>query len=367
MFYNWQQKDWPDFQYQTTDIEDLLLDFAERTGRISGLLLGLSEETQTEAVIQTMISEALKTSAIEGEFLSRSDVTSSIRRNLGLDTHIPRTKDQRVEGIAALMLDVRSGFSEPLSLHMLFTWHKLLFSGRTDVLAGSWRTHEKPMQVISGAIGKEKVHFEAPPSKKVEAEMEHFIHWFNQTAPSSGNGIKKPIIRAAIAHSWFESIHPFEDGNGRIGRAISEKALSQHLKRPVMISLSKSIESDKKAYYNALQKVQRSNEITPWITYFTRTVLDAQKDAEQEIEFTLKKTRFFDLHKDELNPRQLKAVRRMLEEGPGGFEGGMNARKYISLTQTSKATATRDLQDLLQKNILITSGGGRSTRYDVNL
>ena len=228
---------------------------------------------------------------------------------------------------------------------------------------GQWRSHEEPMQIVSGAIGREIVHFEAPPSNTVSSEMNKFIAWFNV----SQNSIKKPIIRSAIAHLYFESIHPFEDGNGRIGRAIAEKALSQSIGRPVLFSLSKSIEGNKNDYYEALKAAQRSNEITDWINYFVKTVLDAQIDAEQEIEFTLKKTKFFDQHKDELNDRQQKVVRRMLEEGHQGFEGGMNARKYVSIASTSKATATRDLQDLVQKGIFKPIGGGRSTRYDINI
>jgi Fic family protein len=193
--------------------------------------------------------------------------------------------------------------------------------------------------------------------------MQRFLLWFNESQDS----IKKPIMRAAIAHLYFESIHPFEDGNGRIGRAIAEKALSQNIGRPVLFSLSKSMEAKKKAYYDALQKAQRSNEITEWMHYFVNTVLEAQIDAEQEIEFTLKKAKFFSQYQDQLNDRQQKGIRRMLEEGPNGFEGGMNARKYVGITGTSKATATRDLQDLVQKEIFTPIGGGRSTRYELKL
>ena len=363
MRYNWQQKDWPNFQYQTTDIEDNLFDFAQRTGRISGVLEGLSETEQTEAMINLMVSEAIKTSEIEGEYLSRNDVMSSIKRNLGIQPNLPLTRDKRAEGVAELMLAVRNGFSEPLTTPVLLDWHTMLLKGNSRVQVGQWRTHEEPMQIVSGGMGRESVHFEAPPSKQVPAEMDGFINWFN----TSQDEIKKPIVRAAIAHLYFESIHPFEDGNGRIGRAIAEKALSQGIGRPVLFSLSKSIEGNKKAYYKALQKAQRSNKITDWISYFVQTVLDAQIDAEQEIEFTLKKTKFFDQHKDELNDRQQKVVRRMLEEGHQVFEGGMNARKYVSLTGASKATATRDLQDLVQKEIFKPIGGGRSTRYEINI
>lgn len=363
MHYNWQQKDWPNFQYQINGIEDKLFDFAQRTGRISGVLAGLSETEQTEAIINLMVSEAIKTSEIEGEYLSRNDVMSSIRRNLGLNPEFPMAKDKRAEGVAELMLAVRSDFKKPLTSEMLFKWHTMLMKGNTQIQIGQWRTHVEPMQIVSGGIDREVVHFEAPPSKSVSAEMKGFIKWYN----TSHDVIKKPILRAAIAHLYFETIHPFEDGNGRIGRAVAEKALSQSIARPVLFSLSKSIEGNKKAYYDALQRAQRSNEITDWINYFVRTVLDAQIDAEQEIDFTLKKTKFFDQRKDELNERQKKVVRRMLEEGYQGFKGGMNARKYVSLAKTSKATATRDLQDLVAKGIFKPIGGGRSTRYEINI
>lgn len=363
MKYNWQQKDWSNFHYKTDAIEDLLFDFAQRSGRISGIVDGFSESEQTDAMINLMVSEAIKTSEIEGEYLSRNDVMSSIRRNLGLNPELPVSKDKRVEGVTELMLAIRKQFTAPLSEKTLLDWHAMLMKGSKGIQIGEWRSHEEPMQIVSGAIGREVVHFEAPPPKSVSSEMNGFIKWFNE----SQNKIKKPIIRSAIAHLYFESIHPFEDGNGRIGRAIAEKALSQSIGRPALFSLSKSIESNKNKYYDALKAAQRTNEISNWINYFVKTVLDAQIDAEQEIEFTLKKTKFFDNHKDALNDRQQKVVQRMLDEGHLGFEGGMNARKYVSLAKTSKATATRDLQDLVAKGIFKPTGGGRSTRYAIQL
>ena len=363
MKYNWQQKDWPNFQYKTEDIDNLLYDFAQRIGRISGVLDGFSESEQSEAMINLMVSEAIKTSEIEGEYLSRKDVMSSIRRNLGLNPELPISKDNRVEGVTELMLAIRQQFTVPISEKMLTDWHTMLMKGSKGIQIGQWRSHEEPMQIVSGAIGRETVHFEAPPSNTIPSKMSGFITWFNESQKS----IKKPIIRSAIAHLYFVTIHPFEDGNGRIGRAIAEKALSQSIGRPVLFSLSKSIEANKNSYYNALKSAQRSNEITDWINYFVKTVLDAQIDAEQEIEFTLKKTKFFDNNKKILNDRQQKVVRRMLEEGHQGFEGGMNARKYVSIVSTSKATATRDLQDLVQKDIFSPIGGGRSTRYELKM
>ena len=288
---------------------------------------------------------------------------ASIRRNLGLHPHFPPTRDLRAQGVAELMLAVRNDFSAPLTEKMLFSWHAMLLKGSTHMVIGAWRTHPEPMQIASRAMGREVVHFEAPPSSQVPGEMDRFIAWYN----TSEKELTKPVIRAALAHLYFESIHPFEDGNGRIGRAIAEKALSQNLQRPVLFSLSRSIESNKKAYYEQLQRAQRSNEITDWIAYFTRTIQEAQIEAEQEIIFTLRKNRFFDIHKGRFNPRQEKVVKRMLEEGPQGFEGGMNARKYVSITGTSSASATRDLQDLVNKGIFKAVGGGRSSRYELFL
>ncbi|WKN45385.1 Fic family protein [Tunicatimonas pelagia] len=368
MAYNWQLPDWPDFTYSIDEVEDKLFDFAQRVGRVSGVLAGLPDTTQTEAVIDLMVSEAVKTSEIEGEYLSRQDVMSSIRNNLGLNPSVENVSDKRAEGAAELMIDVRDSYAEPLTQDKLFAWHRMLMKGNRRIAIGEWRSHEEPMQVVSGALGKEKVHYEAPPSSLVPAEMAQFIRWFNETGPGGKNEIKKPILHSAIAHLYFETIHPFEDGNGRIGRAISEKALSQHINRPILLSLSRSIEANKNAYYGALQRAQQSNEVTNWIIYFVDMVLDAQTQAEELIDFTLKKTRFFDRFKNSLNERQLKAIRRMLDEGPKGFEGGMSAKKYISITHTSKATATRDMQDLVEQGVFVpVGGGGRSTRYDLKL
>lgn len=367
MIYNWQQREWPNFTYSLENVEDLLFDYMSRVGQLEGYLEGLDRDEQLEALIQTMVAEAIKSSEIEGEYLEREDVKSSVRNNLGLNVPKDVVSDQRATGIAALLTDVRDTFSEPLTKDKLFAWHSSLMLGADDVLVGTWRTHKEPMQVISGALGKQKVHFEAPPSSAIPNEMKHFLQWFNDSSPSGKYPIKKPIIRSAIAHLYFESIHPFEDGNGRLGRCISEKALSQYSNRPILISLSRGIEADKRAYYHQLEKAQKSNDITEWLAYFVKTVLIAQEQTTQEVAFTLKKARFFDRFNEQLNDRQLRAVQRMLEEGPKGFEGGMNARKYIGITKTSKATATRDLQDLVGKDILVPTGGGRSTRYELAL
>jgi Fic family protein len=365
--YNWQQPEWPDFTYNSGEIEDALFAFAEETGHISGLLKAMPENMQLDAVISTMVAEAIKTSEIEGEYLSRQDVVSSIRNNLGLNTNPDPVKDKKAQGVGELMVDLRNTYNKALTKTKLFDWHKMLLKQNKAINTGAWRKDSAPMQVISGAIGKEKIHFEAPPSARVAEEMSHFIRWFNDTAPGGTKEIKKAPLRSAIAHLYFESIHPFEDGNGRIGRALAEKALCQTVGRPLLLSLSRTIEANKKAYYNALEKAQRSNEITDWIVYFVNTILQAQVQAKELISHTIQKAKFFDHFRESLNERQLKAINKMLDAGPEGFEGGMTAKKYISITKASKATATRDLQMLVELNVLQLAGGGRSTSYTLLL
>lgn len=366
MRYNWQQPDWPDFTYDASQIEDLLIDFAQKLGRSSGLLEALPENRQQEAVIELMVAEAIKTSEIENEYLSRKDVMSSIRRNLGLTTNIDKANDLRAEGASELMVSVRERHDEPLSEEMLFKWHIMIMKGSKGINAGQWRSYKDPMQVVSGSIGRETVHFEAPPSERVPEEMRHFIKWFNDTAPGGVKEIKNAPVRSAIAHAYFETIHPFEDGNGRIGRAISEKAISEGMGNPALISLSRTIEANKNDYYNALKEAQSSNDLTNWINYFVQVIVNAQTEAEELIAFTVKKSKFFDRYVNKLNERQIRVANRMLEEGPKGFDGGMSAKKYMAIAKTTKATATRDLQDLVEQGAFLVSGGGRSTRYEVN-
>ena len=364
--FNWQLPDWPHFTYRLAHEDHLLFDFAKRAGRVSGLLETMPTHSQNDTVIEMMVFEAIKTSAIEGEFLSREDVMSSIKRNLGLNPRLKQVHDLRAQGAAELMINVRQTFDEPLSEEMLFSWHKMIMKGSKGINTGQWRSHAEPMQVVSGPIGRETVHFEAPPSTQVPAEMKRFIQWFNDTGPGGSDEINKPPIRSAIAHVYFETIHPFEDGNGRIGRAISEKALSQGIGQPALISLSRTIEENRNAYYEGLKSAQKTNDLTEWILYFVNVILDAQKIAQEYIEFTLRKTKYFDHYRPLLNDRQSRAVLRMLEEGPKGFQGGMTAKKYMTINKTSKATATRDLHDLAVKGALKAYGGGRSTRYEIH-
>jgi len=369
MIYNWQKSDWPNFRYDLSTLHETLCSIAEKTGLISGKLAHLTKSLQTEAMINLMVEEAVKTSEIEGEYISRPDVRSSIKNRLGLNQEVVRVHDKRASGVVELMFDVRNTFKQSITEAKLFDWHLMLLSGsfNPNLRIACWRTHEEPMQIISGHQGKWVVHYEAPPSENVPKEMKKFIRWFNDTAPGKPHAIKFAPVRAAIAHLYFESIHPFEDGNGRIGRAIAEKALSQGFGYPAMLSLSQAIEAEKKAYYAALNLASKSNEITAWIHYFVNIVLKAQIEVETQINFILKKAVFFDNFKDVLNERQLKVVRRMMQAGIKGFEGGMSAKKYMIITGTSKATATRDLQHLLAIHAFRQIGSGRSARYELNL
>jgi len=366
MIYNWQHEEWPKFRYDTAETDELWQQFNVNAGQSSGLCLGLSVADQQKVLLDNLVAEAMKTSAIEGEFFSREDVYSSIKKNLGL---IPDkiVKDEKTKGIAALVVKVHETYAAPLSKTMLFNWHTLLMQGYSNINKGKWRTGTEPMQVISGAIGKETVHFEAPPSQCVPAEMNQFIDWFNHTAPNKDGAIKNPMIRSAIAHLYFETIHPFEDGNGRIGRTIAEKVLSQGIGSPTMFSLSKEIDKNKKGYYTALKQGQHTLNLTHWLSYFTQLIINAQQDALNATLFTLKTSRFFETYKGQLNQRQQKVVKRMLDAGHEGFEGGMTAKKFMSMTKASKATATRDLQSLYEIGIFIKEGGGRNIHYQLKL
>jgi Fic family protein len=367
--YNWQLPDWPNFRYDLSAIEETLFSIAEKKGLISGKISHLSKQLQTEAMISLMVEEAVKTSKIEGEKISRLDIRSSIKNKLGLNPTFVNVFDTRAKGIAELMLDVHGTYKEPLSEEKLFDWHIMLLSGSSNqhLRIGYWRTQEEPMQIVSGHYDKWVIHFEAPPSKDIPNEMSRFIRWFNDTSPANANAIKFAPVRAAIAHLYFESIHPFEDGNGRIGRAIAEKALSQGFGYPVMLSLSQVMEADKKAYYAAISAASKTNDLTDWIAYFVHIILSAQHEVEVQINFILQKSAFLDKYENILNERQLKVIKRMLQAGIKGFKGGMSAKKYMVIAATSKATATRDLKELHDMQAFKQSGSGRSVRYELNL
>ena len=358
--YNWQHKDWPDFKFDGASIDTELMKFMLKAGALKGMITALPEAISTETIVQIMVAEAIKTSEIEGEIINRIDVMSSIRKNLGLPIS-KEPKDKNAIGLSQLLIDVRNTYTHPLTQSKILEWHNLLMGNNKRINAGQWRKGIAPMLVISGSASDPKVHFEAPPSKSIPKQMKGFIDWYNTSEISS------PIIKAAVAHLYFVSIHPFEDGNGRIGRAIAEKALSQGFESPILFSISKAIEENRSDYYKALQQAQQKLEITKWIEWFASIIMIAQDDAEKTIQFTIKKVNFFDKYDKSFNDRQRKVIKRMLEEGVSGFKGGMNVNKYISITNTSKATATRDLQELVAMNVFMIKGAGRATGYEINI
>jgi Fic family protein len=366
MKWNWQQEDWPNFRYDVPQLEGRESLFLKEGGTVLGSLKHLGHQDKETLTIDLMSVEALKTSEIEGEHLNRESVQSSIRQQFGL--HPSKKKVALAEqGIAEMLVDLYRSFSEPLTHATLFSWHRMVMKGRHDLMdVGGYRTHEDPMQVVSGADYNPKVHFEAPPSSRVKAEMDRFCTWFNRTSPT-GETPLPALTRGGIAHLYFICIHPFEDGNGRIGRAIAEKALSQSFGAPTLIALSYVIEKNKKSYYSALEEANKSNEITPWLIYFEKTILEAQRSTGQHIEFLIKKTKLYDRLRGELNERQERVLARVFREGPDGFKGGLSAENYLKITGTSRATATRDLQDLVEKGAFVKTGEKKSTRYTLNL
>jgi Fic family protein len=366
MLWNWEHKDWPEFSFVPAALDGLEMLFHAKSLYLSGTYLHLNRDNKTALTIDLLSDEAYKTSEIEGEYLNRDSLRSSIRRCMGLSADTVKVSPGE-QGIAEMMVNLYQTYPLPLTHKMLFDWHLMLTRTRRDLYnIGSYRAHEEPMQVVSGTLEKPKIHFEAPPSARVPDEMNNFVEWFNYTAP---NGIAPlpALTRAAIAHLYFVSIHPFEDGNGRIARALVEKSLSQALNRPSLIALSHLIHKHKKDYYSALEKANKNNEISDWLDYFSKTILSAQDYTQQIIEFLIKKTRLFDRMRGQLNERQERVLVRIFQEGVEGFKGGLSAENYIKITKTSRATATRDLQDLVDKEILHRTGERRSTRYSLNL
>jgi Fic family protein len=368
MRYNWQNPDWPNFVYDENIARTTIYQYAIATGLTKGELSHLSRDQKQDTLIEMMLDEAVHTSLIEGESFELEDIRSSLRKHLGLSSKKSVIRNKNALGIAKLMIETRETFNSDLTSQQLWRWHKLLMEHSDQshqIIIAGWRSDSAPMQIISGHFGHEKVHFEAPPSNRVPKEMEHFIQWFNQTNKS---GMPGPI-RAAIAHLYFESIHPFDDGNGRIGRAICEKALSQDLGSPVILSLSKTIDKHRKEYYQELAIASRYDlTINRWIEFFVGLILESQHDAQKTIAHTIQITKFWQKYGTLLNDRQVLVMKKMLATGPNGFIGGISAKKYMRLAGCSKATATRDLQNLTAKGcIKRLPAEGRSTSYSLAL
>lgn len=313
-----------------------------------------------------MSNEAIKTSEIEGEILNRASIQSSIKKNLGLTTDSDKIPPAEY-GISEMMVDLYLNFDKPLTHNQLFEWHKMLTNGRRDLTdIGKYRTHKSPMQVVSGRLDKPTVHFEAPPSNTMEVEMEQLITWFNKVHDPKYTSML-PLAKAGLTHLYFVCIHPFEDGNGRIARALAEKSIALNTGQPTLISLSHTIEAHRKKYHQALKDNNTTLEITDWLLYFGQTILDAQQYTLKRIDFIVEKTKFFDRHKTQLNERQLKVITRLFDAGHTGFKGGLSAKNYVKIAKTSESTATRDLVDLVEKEILTKTGTLKSSRYELNI
>jgi Fic family protein len=362
MTWNWQQSEWPEFAWDGGRLRQAEERFLVAGGSLAGTIKHLEDDDREQLVIDAISLEALKTSEIEGEFLDRVSVQSSIRRQLGLATDRRRVPPAE-QGIGEMMVDVCQRFDEPLGEETLCEWHRMLTHGRTDLTdIGLYRTGSEPMQVVSGATYDPRVHFEAPPSARVPDEMARFVEWFNRTTPAGSDPLPA-VTRAGLAHLYIESIHPFEDGNGRLGRAVSEKALAQALGQPTLTALAATILIKRRAYYDALEAANKQNEVTDWLAWFAAIILEAQQRATARVAFVLEKTRLLDRLRGQLNERQEKVLLRMLREGPEGFRGGLSASNYMTITGATSATATRDLGNLVAKDALTRKGERRHTRY----
>lgn len=359
-----QRGDWPRFRWSHDQVVQQLASVRHRQGRLIGRMEALGFTLRTEAVLQSLTEEVLKSSEIEGEILNKDQVRSSIARRLGMDIGAATPADRHVEGVVEMMLDATQEYRAPLTAQRLFDWHAALFptgrSGMRRITVGAWReTNADPMQVVSGPVGRERVHYEAPPAEKLKHETEAFLGWFNQEEPID------EVLKAAIAHLWFVTIHPFEDGNGRIARAIADMALARSENSPQRFySMSAQIHMERNAYYDVLEATQKGDlDITNWLEWFLGCLSRAFDGAETILGSVLKKARFWERHGgEEFNERQRKVLNRLLD----GFEGKMTSSKWAALGKCSQDTASRDIDDLVKRGILAKdAAGGRSTSYSL--
>lgn len=368
----WQQPDWPDFNWQAERLAGLLRECVQAQGQLMGMAGSVSHALGAQTELDALLQNIVTSSAIEGEQLNVGSVRSSLARRLGLELVDGTSVSPRSEGLAQLMLDATRRFAEPLTCARLLEWHRWLFPDQENDLSaramhvGALRGDE-PMQVVSGRIDRPTVHFEAPPRTGLERQLEQFLDWFeasrNQTALD-------PLLRAGIAHFWFVTLHPFDDGNGRLTRTITDLALAQGEAQAIRFyAMSASILEDRSGYYRILESSQKATlDITEWLDWFLQTLLRSLRQAIARIDSVLGKTRFWQAHREsELSVEQVKVLNRLLDGGDRGFEQGISAGQYQAVAKVSKATATRHLADLLDKGCLQRlSGGGRSTRYRIN-
>lgn len=356
----WQLASWPEYIFDANFNKENEDHFLNHAGILKGSLKHLNTDDHQSIQIELLIQEAINTSKIEGEILQRDSVQSSIRKHLGLHTG-QKKFEPKAFGISEMMVDLYHHFDQSLNHHTLFTWHTMLCNGRRDIdRIGSYRTHREPMQIVSSNLKDPKLFYEAPPSNKVHHEMENYLHWFNDKVI---NPQWPALTFASLAHLYFEQIHPFEDGNGRIGRALAEKAISMRLGYPSLSSCSTIIESHRKMYYNEIQQCNHSLNTNSWINYFSNVITQGQQYSIDLVDFVIFKTKFFQRNSGMMNDRQKKVIHRIFDAGPSGFEGGLSAANYKAIAKTSTATTTRDLAELLELGMIERRGQLKGSRY----
>jgi Fic family protein len=362
--YIWEQPDWPNFRWDDRRLIEPLAVARLKQGRLLGSMARLGFDLKLEAQLEALTEDIIKSSEIEGEVLDRNSVRSSIARRLGVKEAAVALSDRRTEGVVEVMLDATENYAKPLTHERLLAWQAALFptgySGMHRVITGKWRDDsDGPMQVVSGPIGKQRVHFEAPPAGRLDAEMMRFLEWFN-----SKNEIEK-LLRAGLAHFWFVTIHPFEDGNGRVARAIADQALAQSEESDQRFySMSSQIRKERSDYYDTLEKTQKGEtDVTDWMVWFLNCFSRAIDGAEFATTNVLRKADFWQRYAREVfNERQKAVLNRVLD----GFEGNLTAKKWSALTKVSIPTAQRDINDLLERNVLFrNAGGSKNTSYDL--
>jgi len=364
--YIWQEPDWPHFRWQSDLLLGPLGKARLRQGKLLGEMSGLGFNLGLETRCEILIEETIQTAAIEGEQYERQAVRSSIARRLGMPAAALPRADRHADGLVDVLLDATGNFNSPLTVNRLHGWQAALFptgySGLRRIAVGKFR-HGAPMQVVSGPIGQETVHYEAPPSRQVGREIDLFLKWWDES-----RGHIDGLLRAGIAHLWFVTIHPYDDGNGRLARAITDMALAGDEKNSTRFySLSAQIMAEREGYYHILEQTQRGDlDITPWLAWFLACFTSALDRSYAFLDITLQKARFWKIHTKPLAERQRKVVNKLLDAGPGGFAGGLTTRKYVSMAKVGRATAYREISDLLAKGLLsINQGKGRSVSYDL--
>ncbi|MEW6720052.1 MAG: Fic family protein [Thermodesulfobacteriota bacterium] len=355
---------WPNFRWNEGLVAQRLASVRHRQGRLIGRMDALGFDLRAEAVLATLTQDVLKSSEIEGVIFDKDQVRSSIARRLGMEIGALAPADRHVEGVVEMMLDATRKFDAPLTGERLFAWHAALFptgrSGMARIIVGGWRDDRSgPMQVVSGPIGKEHVHFEAPKASRLPSEMTAFLKWFGEESSLD------PVLKAALAHLWFVTIHPFDDGNGRIARAIADMALARSEQSPQRFySMSAQIQQERREYYDILESTQKGDlDITAWLEWFLACLDRAIEGAESALSGVLRKERYWDAIKDQpLNERQRAMIKRLLDD----FEGRLTSSMWATITKTSQDTALRDISDLMNRGILVReAGGGRSTSYSL--